>query len=233
MLYCDSPYATYLDQIGMLGVFDAVDTVAIDAADSLDLSPRTFWSLGRLLALRAATVPFVSLDCDLIVWRDLTDTLGSSSICVTHWESTDASPWYPGLGELSTPPDYQWQPWMRVAVPAANVSLLYIRDREIRDAYVNEALRFAIANPARPRPDLGLAPELLFAEQCLLPLVARQSGIDVVPLIDAVWLPTADRFATHDPRFGEWDPLRIKGQAGLLHGLVTRSVTQPEWLAWS
>ena len=53
----------------------------------------------------------------------------------------------------------------------------------------------------------------------MLPLVAQRRGLTVTPLIEAVWSPESDRFTKHDPRFGEWAPLRIDGQAaGITHG---------------
>lgn len=219
LLYCDSAYASYLQRGGLLDLFDNVDTDTVDAAHELDLNPVTFWSLARLLALQAATAPFVALDCDMILWRDLTWFFDPARIVVTHWESTENSRWYPDPRELSTPPGYRWEPWKLATTPAANVSLLYIGDMQTREDYIAEALHFAIGNPARARPDLGAAPELLFAEQRMLPLVAQRRGLTVTPLIEAVWSPESDRFTKHDPRFGEWDPLRIDGQAaGITHG---------------
>jgi len=85
LLYCDSAYANYLQRGGLLGLFDDVDTDEIDASHALDLNPGTFWSLARLLALRASRPPFVALDCDLIVWRDLTNVFDPARIVVTHW----------------------------------------------------------------------------------------------------------------------------------------------------
>jgi hypothetical protein len=219
VLFCDSPYAYYLERVGLIELFDVIDTERMDAVNNLDIKPATFWSLGRFAALGAATVPFVSLDCDLVVWNRITDGLAAGGIAVTHWESTEASPWYPDPRELRAPSGYRWRPWAEGSLNAANVSLLYFGDECVRDSYVDEAFRFAIGNPAQPRQDIGVAPELLYAEQRLLPLIARRHGIAIVPLIDAVWSPAIDRFAVHDPRFGEWDPLRVRDQpAGITHG---------------
>lgn len=218
VLYCDTPYAHYLDKAGLLGLFDEINTATLDAADTVSVDPTAFWSFGRILALRDATVPFFSVDCDLIVWRNLTNTIEPGQIIVTHWESTEPSPWYPEPRELATPPGYVWNKWAGTRRRAANVSLLYVGDENFRDRYVNEVLRFAIDNPALPRPDLGVAPELLFADQRLLPLVAQSEGLTVNPAIRAVWSPALDRFIVHDPRFGQWDPLSISDQRpGITH----------------
>lgn len=131
----------------------------------------------------------------------------------------NTAPGTPIRASSALPPGYRWEPWTLAATPAANISLLYIGDRQTRDDYITEALRFAVGNPARARPDLGAAPEQLFAEQRLLPLVAQRAGLTLTPLIDAAWSPASDRFTTHDRRFAEWDPLRVDGQpAGITHG---------------
>jgi hypothetical protein len=229
LLFCDGPYASYLEILGMTELFDEVDTTGMEAINNLDINPSTFWSLGRLAALSTVAVPFVSLDCDLVVWNAITNSLAPGGIAFTHWESTAVSAWYPPPRELRTPSDYQWRAWGKDELNAANVSLLYFGDEHARDNYVNEALRFTIGNPAQPRMDIGMAPELLYAEQRLLPLVARHGGITAAPIIDAIWEPALDRFSSHDPRFGEWDPLRVHHQAaGITHGWFHKSLLPVE-----
>jgi hypothetical protein len=230
MLYCDSALALYLDRTCLLDLFDEVDTATVDRADMLDLNPSVFWSLARIVSLGAAEVPFVSLDGDLIVWRDFTDVFARSSVVVTHWESTDPSPWYPGPRELRTPPGYHWDTWALADSDAANVSLLYMGDERIRDSYIEEARRFVVGNRARVSPEAGVAPELLFAEQRLLSLIARRDSVPITPLIDAVWSPALDRFATNDPEIGTWDPL-LTGQqqtAGVTHAWFHKAVLPPD-----
>ena len=229
LLYCDSPYARILDGAGMLELFDEVDTETLDATDALDIDATVFWSFGRLLAVRAATVPFVSLDCDLVVWRSLTDVLAPGRIVVTHWESTDPSPWYPSPRELTTPPGYQWKAWMQATTDAANVSLLYLGDERVRDRYVTEAIRFAADNPARARPDLGVAPELLFAEQRLLRLVAQRDRPHDRPGHRGS-VVTGTR-PIHRPRSAvrRMGPLRVRGQrAGITHAWFHKALLPAE-----
>jgi len=228
-LFCDSPYARYLESFGMAELFDIVDTKSMEAVNKLDINPSTFWSLGRLAALATVAVPFVSLDCDLVVWERITNALAPGSIAFAHWESTATSAWYPPPCELRTPSGYRWGAWGKDNLNAANVSLLYFGNERARDSYVSEALRFTIGNPAQPRLDIGVAPELLYAEQRLLPLIARRSGITAAPIIDAIWEPDLDRFSSHDPRFGEWDPLRVLHQAaGITHGWFHKTLLPTE-----
>lgn len=225
LLYCDTAYARYLDAVGLSGLFDEVDTVTLDGAAALPVEADVFWSIGKVLSARAATPPFVSLDCDLIAWDDLTPNFNAADILVSHWESTAPSAWYPGPRELSTPPGLSWPTWMLTNAPAANVSLLYIADDVVRHRYQTEALRFAVGNPARPRLDIGVAPELLFAEQCLLTLLARELEVTVTALIDATWSPAADKFEAHDETLGEWNPIAVLEQdAPITHGWFHKSL---------
>jgi len=218
LLFCDRRYARYFDRIGLMSLWDAVDEETIESANSLEINPASFWSIARLLAFAAAAIPFASIDCDLIVWRSLASEFKSGEIAFTHWESTAVSPWYPRPRDLSTPVTYRVDERRDWSLRAANVSLAYFGNGEVRDTYVSEALRFTVGNTAPPRPDLGVAPELLFAEQRLLPVVAAELGVAVKPFIEATYSPELEKFETHDPRFGKWEPPRVGDQStGITH----------------
>lgn len=218
LLYCDRPYARYLDRVGLLELWDEIDTDILEAVDTRIDAP-TFWTAGRLAAIAAAPVPFVSLDCDLVVWRELGSELSDRVVGFTHWESTEPSPWYPAPARLSTPPDFRIRADRDWTLGAANTSIVFFGAASVRDQYAAEALTFVTGNPGRLRADAGVAPELLFAEQRLLPVIAEEAGVPAAPLIDALWSPRRDRFVGHDSRYGEWDPLRAVDQpAGITHG---------------
>jgi hypothetical protein len=217
-LFCDHRYARYLERLKLIGLWDGVNEETIEYANSLDVNPQLFWTTGRLIAIANATIPFTSIDCDLIAWRTITTELAASEITFTHWESTEVSPWYPQPKDLNMPDAYHIDVWRDWSLKAANVSLAYFGSGVARDAYVNEALRFTVSNAAHPRAKLGILPELLFAEQRLLPLIAAELGIAARPVIDATWVPALGRFVEDDPRFGAWDPLRVVDQGtGITH----------------
>ncbi|WP_216892468.1 hypothetical protein [Nocardia alni] len=220
MLYCDEPYARYLEQLGLIDLWDNVDVQLFTSMRSLDVDPKAYFSLARILAVGAARIPFTSLDCDLIVWRSLAQEFDPQGIAFTHWESTWPSTWYPPLDELRTPDAYTLDPGRDWTLNAANVSLLHFGDKatRVRDAYVEEATRFIVGNPGRTHHEVGLARELLFAEQRILPVIAREHGITPTPIINAVHSPRAGEFITHDPRYGEWNNLHIVRQpTGITH----------------
>jgi hypothetical protein len=228
-LYCDQAYARYLDRIGLIDLWDRVDDGVLSSAiERDDDQVGSFWTIGRTLAIATADVPFASVDCDLIAWRSLADTISGDGIAFTHWESTEVSPWYPHPGTLHTPESYDLdlrRDWTR---RAANVSLAYFGSAAVRDAYVTEVLRFGLGNPAEVPNGLDVAPELLFADQRLLPVIAAEFGVPAVPVVDAVWSPRFDRFVQHDPRFGPWDPLAVADQpTGITHAWFHKNLLEP------
>lgn len=211
LLYCDDVYARYLDRLGLLALWDDVDTQAIEVAGYLGANPRAFFSLGRTVAIRERPVPFVALDCDLVVWRSLSGELVPGEIAFTHWESTRPSYWYPPPRALCRPPGYKIDLSRNWTLNAANVSLTYFGDEALRDAYADEVLRFASGNPRQPHPRNDPTPELLFAEQRLLPVIAEERHVSVRTLVSGV--------STGGPKVGSWDPLAVADQpAGITHG---------------
>jgi len=220
MLYCDETYARYLERLGLIGLWDDVDVQLFSSMGSLDVDPESYFSLGCIRAIGAARIPFVSIDCDLIVWRSLAREFESEGVAFTHWESTWPSMWYPQVHELRTPDGYTLDPRRDWTRNAANTSMLYFgaQATKVRDAYVEEATRFVVGNPGRAHYLGGITPELLFAEQRLLPVVARENGLTPAPIINAVHSPRAGEFITHDARYGEWNNLHIINQpAGITH----------------
>ena len=186
-------------------------TRTIEVAGQLGANPRAFFSLGRTVAIRERPVPFVALDCDLVVWRSLSGELAPGEIAFTHWESTRPSRWYPPPRVLCRPPGYEIDLSRNWALNAANVSLTYFGDEAVRDAYTDEVLRFSAGNPRQPDPRNDPTPELLFAEQRLLPVIAQERRVRVRTLVSGV--------PAGGPKVGTWDPLAVADQpAGLTHG---------------
>jgi hypothetical protein len=110
VLHCDEAYARYLEGLGLLGLlglWDDVDTQTIAAASELGANPRVFFSLGRTVAIRATPVPFAALDCDFIAWRSLAGELVPGEIAFTHWEATNVPYWYPPPQLLRRPAGYE------------------------------------------------------------------------------------------------------------------------------
>jgi hypothetical protein len=212
LLYCDEPYAQYLKGLGLLGLWDGVDTQTIAQASELGANPRVFFTLGRTVAIRATPVPFAALDCDFIAWRSLADKLVPGEIAFTHWETTQPHYWYPSPQSLCRPPGYEIAATRNWELPAANFSFTYWGNEAVRDAYTDEVVRFASGNPREPHPRNNATPELLFAEQRLLPVIAWERAVRMTTLVKAV-------SGGGSTRVGDWDCLGVADQpAGITHG---------------
>lgn len=235
-LYCDNAYAEYLEKKDLLALWDSVDTETISRANRHNVNAKVFWTLGRLLALGTVRVPFVSLDCDLVLWRSFMSEFVEGEMAVTHWEATNDSPWYPAPHELTMPSTYQFRPQRSWSLAASNASVIYFgRGTEsVRDTYVEETLRFITGNNARVMPKLGVAPEILYADQRLLPIIANEAGVPLRALINATWSPAKSKFVSHDPRYGEWEPIGSKEQpAGITHGWFHKHFLASDDVAYS
>jgi hypothetical protein len=211
LLFCDEVYERYLDRLGLLPLWDEIDTQTIAVASELGANPRVFFPLGRTVAIRAVPVPFVALDCDFIVWRPLVQALVPGEIVFTHWELALPSQWYLPPRLLCRPLGYAIDPARNWRLNAANVSFTYFGNEAVRDAYTDELVRFASGNPREPHPQNDATPELLFAEQRLLPVVAYEHGAAMRTLVNGV--------SEGGPKVGDWDCLAVADQpAGFTHG---------------
>lgn len=220
VLYCDGPFERYLEQIDLLELWDHIDLQTLNEPTPPEIDASTFWTYGRLLAISDVTPPFVSIDCDLVMWRNFKPTFAESDITFTHWEATNDSPWYPPTAHLSLPSSYRIDPSRDWTLRASNVSSAHFGERtaRLRDRYVDEFLRVATNSSARSRPELGVAPELLFAEQRLLPILAAEEELTSRPLIDTTWSPRHDRFLADDSHQNPWNPLAVAEQpTGITH----------------
>ena len=220
ILYCDDPYARYLERLGLMELWDEIDVRLFASMGSSGVDPKAYFSLARIHALGAARIPFASIDTDLIVWRSLAREFAGRGVVFTHWESTWPSMWYPEPRELHTPEGYTMDLRRDWTLNAANSSLLYFGTEAagVRDAYVEEATRFIAGNPGRSHYRAGLARELLFAEQRLIPVITREHGLVPTPIINAVHSPLAGEFVTTDRRYGVWNNLHILNQpTGITH----------------
>lgn len=169
-LYCDSQAAAYYDTCGLSGLWDDGVHTVLDAVDA-EIDPVCFWAAGKLYALRSAGAPCVMIDTDFIVWRDLSAIWAQSDLCTVHREDL-APDIYPGADafHLHKPFSMDALDW---TVPAANTALAYFGDAAFTRRYTDTAIDFMrAASPAD-----NVLTYMVFAEQRLLPMLAREAGL--------------------------------------------------------
>lgn len=64
----DSTGAEYYYRLGLSHIWDLGVTASLDALNSKDIFPLSFWAAGKIFALQQQPVPCVMLDTDFIAW---------------------------------------------------------------------------------------------------------------------------------------------------------------------
>ena len=173
----------YMEKLGIEKVWDSVEAILPD--DFEGINPKMFWAAGKLLALREVSAPVAMIDTDFIVWNKLEL---KDSVVAAHEENL-APDVYP-------PRDY-----FRMKMPVAleqfdwnvlplNTAFLYLPDEDFKQYYVNRSIAFM--KSAEDCDDFLCY--MVFAEQRLLSMCAKQLGISVKTLMnkDELFFPQDD-----------------------------------------
>ncbi len=175
-LYADAQAKAWFEERGLCDIFSrGCELFSVPE----DIDPVVFWAAGKLCALSLEEEPAVMLDTDLIVWRSIGKMLKDKNVAVIHREELNPEI-YPDPGSFAMAEDYRYPAGWDFFVRPANTALLFIREASFRDAYVKESLRFMKA--CREHQD-RLCP-MVFAEQRILPMVAKERGVSVWAFCD-------------------------------------------------
>lgn len=175
-LYTDPVGRDFYDRLGLLGLWDGgIDAEVLDTASGT-INCDVFWSFGKIVALRQETAPCCVMDTDLIVWEDIR-RLVDAEVMSLHEESL-AFPAYVGRDRLTAPPGFDWSGLDWSVTPYSAALLLFTEDA-FKDSYADRALSFMAGNPVRSEPEGALPAHPVFAEQRLLPMCAKASGVRI------------------------------------------------------
>lgn len=210
-LYADSVAASFYERIGIIDIWDEVNTDVLDQINSNEFNPTLFWSAGKFFAYSKERSPFVMLDTDLIVWRDISPFYESADLYFTHFESVERSYWYTRRKDLNKPINYHFKKaWHWNDTLAYNNAITYFGKQEFTNYYIEEAMRFMRNNGSNILFSKAETPEILFVEQRLLAMCAKEKNLVAQPFINAVWSPAKSRFVKHDTKLGEWMFFKLK-----------------------
>lgn len=155
------------------------------------VDPLTFWAAGKLYALRTMQAPCVMLDIDFIVWENLSDALSASDLMVIHREELNPDI-YPDPRSFVCSEGYRYPDDWDFTLPACNTAFCYFGSESLRQKYTQQALDFIEA--ARARHPLYY---MVFAEQRLLAMCAKQNGASVDALSELPTLFSGQTRFTH------------------------------------
>jgi hypothetical protein len=176
-----------VERAGLEWLYTAgISTTLDDIAPDLDAG--VFWAAGKLHAYRDVPVPCVSVDTDAVLWQPLAP---SAPVMVLHAE--DRAWWWYARDEASfsqhgfAGPEWDW------SLHPINAAVVYLADDDLRNFYADTAIRF-MEGCSRAHRGGEIPPNaMLFAEQRLLPMCARQLGRPLACVTEMLpgpaWIP--------------------------------------------
>lgn len=200
-LFTDANGRQDMERRGLAPLWDKIDVNSLDSVpDNIDAT--AFWDLGKTIVLNGLPPDGVVLDLDLVVWQQLEPT-PADTMAFLHWEAP-VPPWYPAPAELSTPPNYKFDPRTDWDEPVCNTALMSCPDQRVRTAFLASALEFARDN----KPSGSGTAEMLFAGQRMFAHTLRIAGARPRPVIDYLFVPVgASRWLQEPSRHD--DPLGL------------------------
>lgn len=185
----DSAGLEFYKSRGMCGIWDEIDTSLDSIPDSIN--PETFWAAGKIFALAESDTPTACIDTDFIVWERIAfDNLGDLSV-IHREEINDAV--YPDINSFNMrrgyifDADYDWRE------KPSNCAFYVIKNEELKKDYVKRAIEFM-----ENTTGCDSLTYMVFAEQRLLSMAAKISGIEIKEFSTIEKLfKDGDRYFTH------------------------------------
>ena len=160
-LYCDSHSKQLISDMGILNLWDNVNTNVLDKKQ-YEFNENAFWASAKLKVINELTAPFVVVDLDLFIkqkfipenyWK--LDVIGNfMEVTTKHYPEPYQIRKYMEL------PDYDWDD------KAINVAFLYINNEKLRGIYAQTALEWMNVMTQKGGEINGL--NMVFCEQKLL-----------------------------------------------------------------
>ena len=130
-----------IDFIGEKGIADIWDGGLKEIHVPGSVPPRVFWAAGKLYALKLVDMPSVMVDMDLIVWKNVSGYIDGADVCAIHREGLYPDV-YPDKSFFNMNDSYSFDSDWDWDEPAVNTCMLYIRDNEFKNYYVDKAVDF-------------------------------------------------------------------------------------------
>lgn len=188
-LITDSVGKAYFEEIGIIDIWNDVDTSLDSMPDNIDTD--MFWAAGKLFALKNCKAPVAVLDNDFIVWDKIAvDNLGDLSVIHTEDLYPDV---YPDIHSFNMKIGYIFNPDFDWRVRPANAAFYVMKSQELLDTYTSDAIEF-MENSLKG----DNLTYMVFAEQRLLSMTAKRLGIEMMEFsnLDKLF-KDGERYFTH------------------------------------
>ena len=180
-LYTDEIGKEYYEKMGLLSLWDEVDTETLEEFNKLEIDGGVFWTSAKSYCIAKEKGPFVFSDLDFIVRQRVPSFFYRSEISIPHWEIARGY-YYPTEKELNSLS--HWKPFEgfspRMLVP--NTSFLYVNNENLQDLYWKR--HFDLVNTKEEVPEWAW----LLSDQGLFGQSIRSLSLDVATLTDRVFL---------------------------------------------
>ncbi len=189
-LYTDDIGLEYLMSRKLDSLWDSIDDKTLNAIPKT-IDQQVFWASAKLFALRVEQCPVAMLDGDLFIWKDIRSFCENKSLVTLHRE--DLIDCYPPKEQLNTAIGYSFGEWMDWTVRPCNTAFAYFSNESLKSFYISEAIRFMEGNS---KPSMIANSQMVFAEQRLLAMCAKEMSVEIVSLVGDPFDSTNDLF-TH------------------------------------
>ena len=172
--------------IGITDIWDSLDSSL--SFDSNEIDPIMFWAGGKLLALQKFPAPCVMIDTDFIVWDRLQF---EKKLIAAHEEYLNPSV-YPDINTFNMD-SYTFPDGLDYTMPALNTAFLYMPEEDFKQYYTSQAITFM----KKAKKGGDYLTYMVFAEQRLLPMLAKKCGVEYTTLLDKDTLFLPQNSYTH------------------------------------
>ncbi len=180
-LYTDKIGEEYYRKIGILDLWDEVDTETLEDFNKLGIDGGIFWTSAKSYCICKEKGPFVFSDLDFIVREKVPDFFYDKDVSIPHWEIPRGY-YYPNQEQLNSLS--HWKPFegfvWNMLVP--NTSLLYINSKDLQDLYWKR--HYDLVNTKEIVPEWAW----LLSDQGLFGQSIRTLDIKTETLTDRVFL---------------------------------------------
>lgn len=205
--YADRYTMNFFEKNKLCDFWDKCDNETLDREiDPKRFDANTFYAIGKFNALKHEMAPCAMIDIDLVIWKNIDEILKNNVGVFSHYEkTTPSSIWYPTKEGIQIPKGYQFSNDWDFEDFALNTSFIYFNDEELKNYFVEQAMRYMENNFITSKRDNIGNPEILFVEQRLLRMCYKDMGVldKCSPLIDVVWGANEGEFL--NPEHRSWD----------------------------
>lgn len=152
VLYTDTPTLEDIKKFGFDTLYDEInDTYLEDKDVCKGIDFFCYWAMPKILTLKHEALDLgndvVIVDQDVVPMSDVSRIWTNSDIAVwSNKEYVEIRSVYPRLSKLSLPRNYELPKWFTGNARPLNTGILHIKDKNIVDLFVTEALKMSKDN---------------------------------------------------------------------------------------